>query len=102
MFCCCFCFVLFFPPTETGQPVSPVSDTLLPGTLFFFFALLGLPSDSSGLLSIMISEQLCVLCSENPPCFLLLGNPLPAAIEEMCGGGKRWDSEDEWLWPTNR
>lgn len=47
-------------------------------------------------------EQLCILCSENPPCFLLLGNPIPAALEEMCGGGKWWDSEEEWLWPSNR
>lgn len=47
-------------------------------------------------------EQLCVLCNENPPCFLLLGNPIPAALEEMCGGGKWWDSEEEWLWPSHR
>ena len=47
-------------------------------------------------------EWLCVLCSENPPCFLLLGNPIPAALEEMRGGGKWWDSEEEWLWPSNR
>lgn len=89
--------VLLHPPAllklkETGQFVPPSQ----------YFALPSLPSNSSGLLSIMISERLYVLCSENPPCFLLLGNPLPAAIEEMCGGGKRWDSEDEWLWPSNR
>lgn len=107
---CCFALLptptptpcLFFHPKETGQIVSQqFGDVLLlPRVLF---ALPSLPSNSSGLLlSIMISERLCVLCSENPPCFLLLGNPLPAAVEDMRGGGKRWDSEDEWLWPSHR
>lgn len=92
----------FFHPKETGQIVpQQFSDVLLlPRVLF---ALPSLPSNSSGLLlSIMISERLYVLCSENPPCFLLLGNPLPAAVEDVRGGGKRWDSEDEWLWPSHR